>query len=84
MEFELTAGTRGAWDYTDSATDERLPPRGRRVSLAGRGEMFVRSVPGPVDARPVVLLHGWIASGGLNWFRTRLESQSRRLVPGRQ
>jgi pimeloyl-ACP methyl ester carboxylesterase len=31
--------------------------------------MFVREVPGPPGAPTVVLLHGWMASGGLNWFR---------------
>lgn len=31
--------------------------------------MFVRTVPGPRGATPVVLVHGWVASGGLNWFR---------------
>jgi pimeloyl-ACP methyl ester carboxylesterase len=44
-------------------------PRGRRVALPGRGEMFVREVPGPPGAPTLVLLHGWMASGGLNWFR---------------
>jgi pimeloyl-ACP methyl ester carboxylesterase len=47
----------------------RLPPPGRRVRLSGRGEIFVRTLEGPRDALPVVLLHGWVASGGLNWFR---------------
>jgi pimeloyl-ACP methyl ester carboxylesterase len=42
---------------------------GRRVQLPGRGTTFVREVSGPVDAPTVLLLHGWIASGGLNWFR---------------
>jgi 3-oxoadipate enol-lactonase len=31
--------------------------------------MFVRDVPGPKGAPTVVLLHGWFASGGLNWFQ---------------
>lgn len=44
-------------------------PMGRRVELPGRGTMFVREVPGPPGAPTVLLLHGWIASGGLNWFR---------------
>lgn len=43
-------------------------PRGERVELPGRGTTFVRTLPGPVGAPTVVLLHGWIASGGLNWF----------------
>jgi pimeloyl-ACP methyl ester carboxylesterase len=45
-------------------------PHGRRVDLTGRGTTFVREVPGPPGAAPVLLLHGWIASGGLNWFTT--------------
>jgi pimeloyl-ACP methyl ester carboxylesterase len=49
-------------------------PLGRRVALAGRGTTFVREVPGPTSAADrstptVLLLHGWIASGGLNWFQ---------------
>ncbi len=44
-------------------------PLGRRVRLQGRGTTFVREVAGPSpDAPTVVLLHGWFASGGLNWF----------------
>jgi pimeloyl-ACP methyl ester carboxylesterase len=45
------------------------PPKGRRSKLPGRGEIFVRSQRGPRHAPTVVLLHGWIASGGLNWFQ---------------
>jgi 3-oxoadipate enol-lactonase len=44
-------------------------PRGRRVALPGRGTMFVREVAGPPGAPTIVLLHGWMASGGLNWFQ---------------
>ncbi|HZP28576.1 MAG TPA: alpha/beta fold hydrolase [Acidimicrobiia bacterium] len=48
----------------------RLPlPFGRRVELPGRGTTFVREVPGPAGAPTLLLLHGWMASGGLNWFR---------------
>ena len=43
---------------------------GRRIELPGRGTTFVREVPGPPGAPTVLLLHGWIASGGLNWFTT--------------
>lgn len=43
-------------------------PLGERVTLPGRGTTFVREVSGPRGAPTVVLLHGWIASGGLNWF----------------
>lgn len=42
-------------------------PVGRRVHLEGRGTTFVRELPGPPGAPTLVLLHGWLASGGLNW-----------------
>ena len=44
-------------------------PLGRRVELRGRGTTFVREVEGPPGAPTVLLLHGWLASGGLNWFQ---------------
>lgn len=44
-------------------------PLGRRLELDGRGTTFVREVPGPPGAPTVLLLHGWMASGGLNWFQ---------------
>jgi len=44
-------------------------PLGRRVELPGRGTTFVREVEGPRDAPTLLLLHGYVASGGLNWFR---------------
>ena len=50
--------------------DRGLPlPPGRRVLLPGRGTTFVREVAGPPGAPTLMLLHGWIASGGLNWFQ---------------
>ncbi len=54
---------------TQESSELRLPP-GRRVELEGRGTTFVREVAGPPGAPTLVLLHGWVASGGLNWFRT--------------
>ncbi len=45
-------------------------PLGRRVRLPGRGTTFVREIAGPPGASTLVLLHGFMASGGLNWFRT--------------
>lgn len=44
-------------------------PLGRRVELPGRGTTFVREVDGPPGAPTVLLLHGLVASGGLNWFQ---------------
>lgn len=49
--------------------DRLPPPKGRHAALPGRGWIFVRAPRGPRDAPPVVLLHGWIASAGLNWFQ---------------
>jgi pimeloyl-ACP methyl ester carboxylesterase len=43
-------------------------PIGQRIPLRGRGTTFVREVAGPPGAPTILLLHGWIASGGLNWF----------------
>jgi pimeloyl-ACP methyl ester carboxylesterase len=51
-------------------------PLGRRVELPGRGTTFVREVRGPKDAPTVLLLHGWMASAGLNWY-TAFEPLSR-------
>ncbi|MCU1356852.1 MAG: putative hydrolase or acyltransferase of alpha/beta superfamily [Acidimicrobiales bacterium] len=59
------------------STEARLPdapggppiPLGRRLELPGRGTTFVREVDGPPGAPTVLLLHGLIASGGLNWFQ---------------
>ncbi|MDQ3294588.1 MAG: alpha/beta hydrolase [Actinomycetota bacterium] len=39
------------------------------MALRGRGTTFVREVRGPAGAPTVLLLHGWMASGGLNWFQ---------------
>jgi len=49
--------------------DGRLPiPAGHRVLLSGRGTTFVRELNEPDHGPHVLLVHGWIASGGLNWL----------------
>ena len=53
----------------DVAPEGPLLPLGRRVDLPGRGRTFVREVEGPPGAPTLLLLHGWIASAGLNWFQ---------------
>ena len=45
-------------------------PLGERLDLPGRGTTFFRHVARDTDGPTVLLLHGWIASGGLNWFTT--------------
>ena len=47
----------------------RRLPYGRRIELGERGTTFIREVEGPPGAPTVLLLHGWVASAGLNWFQ---------------
>lgn len=54
---------------TDGVPGPPGVPLGRRVELPGRGTTFVRELAGPPGAPTVLLLHGWIASSGLNWFQ---------------
>jgi pimeloyl-ACP methyl ester carboxylesterase len=42
---------------------------GRYVDLPRRGRTFIREVTGPEGAPTLLLLHGWGATGGLNWFQ---------------
>lgn len=44
-----------------------LPP-GRTVTVPDRGELFFRDTGG--DGPVVLLLHGWMATGDLNWIAT--------------
>jgi pimeloyl-ACP methyl ester carboxylesterase len=44
-----------------------LPP-GRALDLPGRGTTWIRELTGPPNAPTVFLLHGWLATGDLNWF----------------
>jgi pimeloyl-ACP methyl ester carboxylesterase len=44
-----------------------LPP-GCVVHVPGRGEMFLRDSGG--DGPPLLLLHGWMFSADLNWYRS--------------
>jgi 3-oxoadipate enol-lactonase len=42
-------------------------PIGRRLDLSDRGTTFVREVGDPEAPYRVLLVHGWLASAGLNW-----------------
>ncbi|MDH3707285.1 MAG: alpha/beta hydrolase, partial [Acidimicrobiia bacterium] len=44
-------------------------PAGATVRLRGRGTTFVRYADGPDGAPTVLLSHGLLATGALNWFR---------------
>ncbi|MDJ0851401.1 MAG: alpha/beta hydrolase [Myxococcota bacterium] len=52
---------------SDVAAEPLALPEGRRVKLGRRGRIFFREVTGPEGAPALLLLHGWVASGGLNW-----------------
>ena len=43
-------------------------PVGHRIEL-DRGDSYYREVEGPAQAPTLLLLHGWMATGGLNWLR---------------
>jgi 3-oxoadipate enol-lactonase len=45
-------------------------PFGRRIELPDRGTTFVRRLDGPPNAPTLLLLHGWVASAGLNWYQS--------------
>ena len=63
--------------------DFRQPPRGRRVELGNGRSCFVREAGVDRGAPPLLLLHGWFASAGLNWLRAfaPLAQQYRVLAP---
>ena len=44
-------------------------PPGRYLRVRNGDRLFVREVTGPAGAPLLVLLHGWCATAGLNWFR---------------
>jgi len=44
-----------------------LPP-GRIEMVPGRGEVFVREIPGRPDQPTILLLHGWTLTADVNWF----------------
>jgi 3-oxoadipate enol-lactonase len=56
---------------TDAPTDPVIPwlPEGRTLVVQGRGELFYRFFQHPDPAAPIAfLLHGWTASGDLQFF----------------
>lgn len=70
MTATVRPGEEAAAATVDDAELAGPPlPLGRRIDLPGRGTTFARLTPGPADAPTVLLVHGWLASGGLNWFR---------------
>jgi 3-oxoadipate enol-lactonase len=76
MSGELHAGDQhddGDIDAAGRPVDDGrwrppLLPPGRAVALEGRGTTWVTEAAGPPGAPTVLLLHGWTATGALNWF----------------
>ncbi len=70
---DTTEDTTDTTEPTDEPEAEAEPeppaglPPGRAVHLPGRGTTWVHEQAGPPGAPTLVLLHGWTATGGLNW-----------------
>lgn len=66
-------GSSGTLSYVTDVAVDAAPgpplPLGRRVDLPGRGVTFAREIPAAPGKPTLLLLHGWMASGGLNWFQ---------------
>jgi 3-oxoadipate enol-lactonase len=45
-------------------------PRGRALYLAGSSPTWVWEMDGPPGAPAIMLLHGWMATAALNWYRS--------------
>jgi 3-oxoadipate enol-lactonase len=69
-ESDIGNGSGAAYEFGAPPESGAPPfvPEGRAVALPGRGTTFVREVAGPPGAPTLLLLHGWTATGGLNWF----------------
>jgi len=71
MGDRLTA-FRQFWRKLESVDPEapippELPPA-RIEHVPGRGEMFVREIPGQPGDPTILLLHGWTLTADVNWF----------------
>lgn len=65
------AGTLRAEVRSMLESDGQLPiPAGHRVLLPERGTTFVRELNQRDHGPTVLLVHGWMASAGLNWLTT--------------
>jgi 3-oxoadipate enol-lactonase len=69
-QYAPPAGASDAPD-DDDGSPFWLPP-GRPVELPERGITWIRELgpthDAPADRPPLILLHGWTATGALNWF----------------
>jgi 3-oxoadipate enol-lactonase len=60
----------GSNSLTMSADESISLPTGRYIELPGRGKMFYRQCAEQKGKPTLLLLHGMLASSGLNWFQT--------------
>src|SRR5439155_14870334 len=58
---------RAASEAPQIRGDGLTVPLGRKLVLEGRGRTFVREAGNTHAADTVLLVHGWLASAGLNW-----------------
>ncbi|MEV5650670.1 alpha/beta hydrolase [Nocardia sp. NPDC052254] len=65
-----------AWGGSRVAATTSVPA-GRMVELPGRGRTYLVDIPGPQGAPTVVLLHGLVTTGMLNWFPALAELSER-------
>jgi len=64
----LTVDGAAIAEVTPDGPGPKFAP-GRRLELPRRGTTYIREMPGPEGAPTILLLHGWCATGGLNWFQ---------------
>ena len=66
--FSTARSTRPGPLETGSLRILQALPVGHRIEM-DRGNSYYREVEGPAQAPTLLLLHGWMATGGLNWLR---------------
>jgi pimeloyl-ACP methyl ester carboxylesterase len=69
-QADSDSGAEPEYPQDSEASISALLPPGQHIDLPGRGRIFYREVAGPPGAPVLLLLHGWFASGGLNWGTT--------------
>ena len=67
VSFPLHSGRRSTLAVVTEQPQTLPVPIGRRLDLVDRGKTFVRESGNPEAPYRVLLVHGWLASAGLNW-----------------
>jgi 3-oxoadipate enol-lactonase len=66
--FSGARSTREDSMHAGSSPILQALPAGHRIEME-RGTSYYREIDGPAGAPTLLLLHGWMATGGLNWLR---------------